>query len=742
MMSKLKVKNMKPEDIPPYTEQDLSLIQEAKYELFRRAKEEDMKLDEEKTSEAIDFGAEAHRGQYRASGEPYILHPIAVANILTELKLDTNSVITAILHDTLEDTSVTAEEIDKAFGKDVSKLVDGVTKLAKIEYQPEHIKQAENFRKLLLAISEDIRVLLVKLADRLHNMRTIKHIKNPQKRMRIAHETMEIYSPLAERIGIHKFKNELQDLAFAELHPEIRKSILNRLEFLRKEGTSLVETIITEITSNLEQAGIKADVTGREKTSCSIWRKMEHKNVAFEQLADIIAFRVLVKEDYDCYKALGVMHTKYHMIPGGFKDFISTPKANGYQSLHTIVMGPEQRCIEIQIRTFDMHQVAEYGVAAHWSYKQKVDSNTEGTQFRWVRELLEILDNASNAEEFLENTKLEMYYDQVFCFTPKGDLIALPKGATPVDFAFALHSNIGLSCIGARVNGRIVPLKTQLENGDQVEILRSKTPMPSPTWEKFVVTGKARAEIKKFVRSKQREEYLNLGRAMLAKTFQQGGKEFIEKSLAAVSDQFKRESAEDVVLGVGEGLINRVDVFKAVYPEESVNEKKSLNPFALLKFKTKKATPEKVESVPIKGLIPGMAIHFAGCCHPLPGDRIVGIVNTGKGITIHTADCEMLENFSATPERWIDVSWEGVGDDMYVGRIKVTVSNEPGSLAEITHAIAADRANISNIKIVGRSLDFFELTIDLEVRGVQQLSNLITSMRALHCVHSVERYKS
>lgn len=741
-MSKLKTKNTNQNEIPPYTENDLRLIQEAKDSLIQRAKEADLKLDQKKVMAAIDLAAEAHRGQYRASGEPYVLHPIAVAEILTELKLDTSSIMTAVLHDTIEDTSLTADDIERQCGKDVAKLVDGVTKLAKIEYQPEHVKQAENFRKLLLAISEDIRVLLVKLADRLHNMRTIKHIKNPQKRIRIAHETMEIYSPLAERIGIHKFKNELQDLAFAELHPEIRKSILNRLEFLRKEGTPLVETIIAEITANLTQAGIQAEVSGREKTSCSIWRKMEHKNVAFEQLADIIAFRVLVPTDYDCYKTLGVMHTKYHMIPGGFKDFISTPKANGYQSLHTIVMGPEQRCIEIQIRTYEMHQVAEYGVAAHWGYKEKVEAGTEGTQFRWIRELLEILDNASNAEEFLENTKLEMYYDQVFCFTPKGDLIALPKGATPVDFAFALHSNIGLSCIGARVNGRIVPLKTQLENGDQVEILRSKTPMPSPTWEKFVVTGKARAEIKKFVRSKQKEEYLNLGRAMLIKTFQQNGKEFVEKSLAAVSDQFKRENAEDVILGVGEGLINRIDVFKAVYPDDNVVEKKSMNPFALLKFKNKKPTPEKVESIPIKGLIPGMAIHFAGCCHPLPGDRIVGIVNTGKGITIHTADCEMLENFAATPERWIDVSWEGVGDDMYVGRLKVTVSNEPGSLAEITHAIAVDRANISNIKIIGRSLDFFELTLDLEVKGVQQLSNLITSLRALHCVHSVERYRS
>ncbi|MCE2991851.1 MAG: DUF5913 domain-containing protein, partial [Candidatus Jidaibacter sp.] len=421
---------------------------------------------------------------------------------------------------------------------------------------------------------------------------------------------------------------------------------------------------------------------------------------------------------------------------------ISTPKANGYQSLHTLVMGPEQRCIEVQIRTYEMHKVAELGVAAHWTYKQKVDSSTEGTQFRWIRELLEILDNASSAQEFLENTKLEMYYDQVFCFTPKGDLIALPKGATPVDFAFALHSNIGLSCIGARVNGRIVPLKSQLENGDQVEILRSKTPVPSPAWEKFVVTGKARAEIRKFIRSKQREEYYNLGKAVLIKTCQQSGHEFKEENLTQVLAQLKCDTTEEVIVSVGEGVINRMDVVNALYPDNKVSDKRSLNPLSLLKFKTKKPEMLENQSIPIKGLIPGMAIHFAGCCHPLPGDRIVGIVNTGKGITIHTADCEMLENFTNTPEKWIDVTWEGIGDEQQVGRIKVTVSNEFGSLAEVTRAIAQDLTNITNIKVIGRSLDFFELLLDVEVKGVNQLTNLIISLRALDCVHSAERYKA
>jgi guanosine-3',5'-bis(diphosphate) 3'-pyrophosphohydrolase len=696
-------------------------------------------VDLKKVEKAFKLSYKLHKGQMRASGEPYILHPIAVAEILLDIKLDTDSIVTAILHDTVEDTSVTLEDIAKEFGDDVARLVDGVTKLAKIEYQPEHVKQAENFRKLLLAISEDIRVLLVKLADRVHNMRTLNHIGKKDKRVRIAHETMEIYAPLAERIGIHKFKNELQDLAFAELHPDIRQSILSRLSFLRKEGTSLVDTIKGEVSKTLEAEGIKADIQGREKTSCSIWRKMESKNVAFEQLADIMAFRVIVDDISECYKALGIIHFNYHMIPGGFKDYISTPKGNGYRSLHTVVMGPEKRCIEIQIRTQEMHEIAELGVAAHWAYKQSTEYKKEGVQYRWIRELLDILENTSSPQEFLENTKLEMYYDQVFCFTPKGDLIALPRGATPVDFAFAVHSNVGLTCIGARVNGRIVPLKSKLDNGDQVEILRSKTPMPSPSWEKFVVTGKARAEIRKFIRSKQVEEYYNLGKVMLSKAFQQEALDYQEKELEACLDKFKKKNTSELVAAVGEGIIHRNEVLKAVHPELV---RKKAGPLSFFNFKsrskqTKAAQPK--QALPIRGLIPGMAVHFAGCCHPLPGDRIVGIVNTGRGITIHTVDCDMLENFSSTPERWIDVAWEDTENDLYIGRIKITTSNEPGSLASITAAIAD--ANISNIKIVGRSLDFFELILDVDVKGIDQLNNVITALRSLSCIHSVERAK-
>lgn len=694
------------------------------------------KLDIALVEKALHFASAVHAEQTRISGELYIYHPMEVAMILAELKMDTSTIITALLHDTMEDCAVTFQEIEEKFGYDIAKLVDGVTKLAKIEYQPEHVKQAENFRKLFIAISEDIRVLLVKLADRLHNMRTLSH-RSPDKRIKIAHETMEIYSPLAERMGIHKFKNELQDLAFAILSPDAKKSINSRLKFLRRDGMSLVETIIKEIEATLQEQNIKAEVTGREKTACSIWRKMENKSVTFEQLSDIIAFRIIVNTIPECYHALGAIHSRYHMIPGEFKDFISTPKANNYQSLHTVVMGPEQRCVEIQIRTHEMNEVAELGIAAHWAYKQGQNAN-EGMQYRWIRVLLEILENASDAEEFLEHTKLEMYYDQVFCFTPKGELIALPKGATAVDFAFAVHTALGLKCIGAKVNGRIVPLKHQLHNGDQVEILKSKTAMPSPTWERFVVTGKARAEIRKFVRLKQQQEYVLLGRALLAKICEENGQEFHEQDLKKVLKHFQKDSTVDLLAEVGDGIISRTDVFKVLFPEANLKKKKRT--LSLLSFAQKK--PKDNKPMPIAGLIPGMAVHFGGCCHPLPGDRIVGIVNSGKGITIHTHDCEVLDSLASSPERWLDVSWDMTNERLYVGRIKVTLSHEVGNFAEIFNAIAMEKLKIMNIKVIARSLDFFEILVDVETKNLQQLNALMTGLRALHKVYSVDRYHS
>ncbi len=716
------------------------------FELVEKVKSYDPDADEDAINRAYVYAMKKHGSQTRASGDPYFSHPLEVAYLLTDLRLDTASIVTALLHDTVEDTDATLEEIQKLFGKEVSTLVDGVTKLTRLESKSENAKQAENFRKLLLAMSEDIRVLLVKLADRLHNMRTLHYIKKEEKRQRIAHETLEIYAALAERIGMRHIKEELQDLAFSELRTEERNSIVNRLNFLREHGKTEIQKTMDEIKSCLKESGVeKFDIAGREKRPYSIWKKMEQKRLNFEQLSDIIAFRVIVKDIPACYHALGAIHAKWHMIPDEFDDYISTPKANGYRSLHTAVIGPYQHRIEVQIRTQEMHDFAENGVAAHWSYKQSGQSvATEGKQFRWIRELLEILDRASGPEDFLENTKLEMYHDQVFCFTPKGDLIALPKGASPVDFAYAVHSGIGDTCVGAKVNGRIVPLRTQLLNGDQVDIITSKTQTPSPTWERFVVTGKARAAIRRYIRTQQRKEYEALGKAILQKAFKQENKEVSEKQLEESLKHFGRKSLEDLYAELGEGLLSRHQVVEHFFPRKS--SAADVIRRRLFRRKPQAADFAKREKVAIRGLIPGMAMHFAGCCHPIPGDRIVGVVTTGKGVTIHTEDCDRLREIERKePERVLDVAWDEDEADKskpgtYVGRVKAVVAHEKGGLAKVANAIAKDMGNITNIKITNRATDFFEMFIDIEVRDIKHLNTIIANLRSESIVQSVDRH--
>ncbi len=692
---------------------------------------------------ACKFGEKAHEHQKRASGEPYFMHPLEVAEMLAGLRLDTASIITGLLHDTVEDTPVTLADIEREFGAEIASLVDGVTKLSKIEGKSEQVKQAENLRKLVVATSEDIRVLLVKLMDRLHNIRTLDHIPAIEKRRRIAHETMEIYATLAERIGMRAVKDELQDRCFAVLHTDARDSILQRLNFLRKEGQGQIDDILSELKSLMHKNGITATVSGREKKPYSIWRKMEIKNLEFEQLADIMAFRIVVKDIGTCYQALGAVHAAYHMVPGHFNDYISTPKPNGYKSLHTAVIGPHKQRIEIQIRTEEMHHFAEYGVAAHWSYKQGTPTGTtDGKQYRWVRELLDILESAAEPEEFMEHTKLQMYHDQVFCFTPRGDLLELPRGATPVDFAFAVHSDVGRTCVGAKVNGRIVPLRSKLENGDQVEIIRSKTQTPSPSWERFVVTAKARAEIRKYLRQQQLKEYTRLGKAMLVKAFQDEEHEMSDKLLEPALKIFSKKQHEDLYAAVGEGLISRQQVVEAIFPgrrEAAEQAKKNLTLWPL----KKKQRVSSEHALPIRGLVTGMAVHYAKCCHPLPGDRIMGIIATGKGVTIHTIDCSTLENFTHTPERWIEVAWdqEEESSGVYVGRIRIVVSHEPGSLAAIANIIAKELGNITNLKIINRSSDFFEIRVDMEVRDVRHLTSIIAALRSSPIIQSVERFQ-
>jgi GTP diphosphokinase / guanosine-3',5'-bis(diphosphate) 3'-diphosphatase len=703
------------------------------FELVELVRSYDPTADEAALNRAYVYSMKAHGAQLRASGDPYFSHPVEVAGILARMKLDTASIVTGLLHDTVEDTVATRDDIERVFGREIARLVDGVTKLSRIELQSDQTKQAENFRKLVLAMSEDIRVLLVKLADRLHNMQTLGFIRESEKRRRIARETMDIYAPLAERLGMQRMKDELEDLAFAELQPDARDSIIGRLEFLRQQGAALVPRIEAELQKRLAEGGLPGSaVSGREKSPCSIWRKMQRKNVAFEQLSDVMAFRVLVDGVGDCYHALGVIHSGYHVVPGRFKDYISTPKPNNYRSLHTGVIGPEQQRIEVQIRTRDMHEVAEFGVAAHWSYKQGA-GKTEGPQYRWLRGLLDILDHASGAEEFLEHTKLEMFQDQVFAFTPKGDLIALPRGATTVDFAYAVHSEIGDTCVGAKINGRLVPLRTTLGNGDQVEIITSKAQRPSPTWERFVVTGKARARVRRFVRTQQRAQYFDLGKAIVQKAFRQEGHEFTERPLEPVLKTFNCAAVEDLYVAVGQGLVTGRAVVNAVFPQPQDRGKV----VSLARARKKPARSDA--PIAIRGLIPGMALHFAGCCHPLPGDRIVGIVTTGKGVTIHTIDCDTLENFADTPERWLDVAWSSDGDAIHVGRLNVMIANEPGNLGSLTTVIGKQGGNITNLKITNRSQDFFEMMLDIEVADVKHLTTIIAALRANPVINSVER---
>ncbi len=554
---------------------------------------------------------------------------------------------------------------------------------------------------------------------------------------------MEIYAPLAERIGMRRIQEELEDTAFAELNPDARQSIVTRLKFLSERGGDLVARIVDQLKRVLTEDQVDVALSGREKTPHSIWRKMQRKNVGFEQLSDIMAFRVVVKDVPDCYRALGVIHSHYPVVPGRFKDYISTPKPNGYRSLHTGVIGPEQQRIEIQIRTTDMHAVAESGVAAHWSYAEGRPSGNEGKSYRWLRELLDLLEHAADPQEFLEHTKLELFQDQVFCFTPKGDLINLPRGATIVDFAYAVHSEVGDHCVGGKINGRMMPLKTQLANGDQVDVITSKAQTPSPLWERFVFTGKARARIRRFIRSQQRAQFVTLGRSMLQKLFQKEGYEFADKSVENVLRGFKCQYPDDLYAMIGEGQLIDRDVFSAIFPGITLATAPNglVSPRIRARAKSAKGAKGANGGVPIKGLIPGVAIHFAGCCHPLPGDRIVGISAAGRGVTIHTIDCDTLSQFTDQTDRWVDVSWESdaEGAGLTIGRIALVVANEPGSLGALSTVIAKNEGNITNLKIVNRTQQFWEMVIDVEVRNVKHLTNVIAALRATPAINAVER---
>ena len=723
------------------------------FELTEKVHAYDPKADTGLIDAAYVLAMQAHGNQRRDNGDPYISHPIAVADILAGYRLDTASIVTGLLHDTIEDTPVKLKDIEARFGKQVAGLVDGVTKLTRLELQSDRTKQAENFRKLVLAMSRDIRVLLVKLADRLHNMRTLHFVQKPERRQRIARETMDIYAPLAERIGMDAIKTELQTLSFSELEPEAFGTIQARLNFLRGQGADVIDEVRAELTRICREAGVKViEVGGREKSPYSIWEKMQRRNVAFEQLSDLMAFRVVVETKADCYAALGAVHSAYQVIAGRFKDNISTPKSNGYQSLHTGVTlrEPRNQKIEIQIRTPDMNDIAENGVASHWLYKThdaKVDGN-DTKQFRWVQDLLEILEDSSAPDEFLENTKLELYGDQVFCFTPKGQLIPLPRGATSVDFAYAVHSQVGDTCVGAKINGRLLPLRTQLANGDQVEIMTARGGTPSPQWERFCVTGKARARIRRFIHQEQREQSRDAGKAELTKAFRQAGVDGSEKALEPHLKALKHASLEELYIAVGNGNLAPRDVVVAAYPELRQAARSQRMVPGLMPRTARGTKPD--HGMPVTGLVPGMAYSFAGCCHPVPGDEIVGIVATGKGVTIHGRECQTLAGFAATPERFIDVDWNyevlhkssGAGKTpAHTARIAVVTGNDQSALAVVTNAIAKQDGAISNLKIVNRQSDFMETLVDVDVRDIAHLAKVLAGLRGANGIQSVERAK-
>jgi GTP pyrophosphokinase len=729
------------------------------HELVGRVLRYNPQANEDLLNRAYVYAMRAHGAQTRASGDPFFSHPLEVAAILTELKLDDATIVAAVLHDTIEDTASTREEIDRYFGKEIGALVEGLTKLKKLDLVSKRAAQAENLRKLLLAIADDVRVLLVKLADRLHNMRTLQFVL-PSKRARIAEETLDIYAPLAGRMGMQSMRDELEDLAFRHLMPEAHVMIAGRLNELRKKNGAIIARIETELSDRFKERGIVAEVRGRQKQPYSVWSKMERKSIAFEQLSDIFGFRILVKSVEDCYRAVGVVHTTWPTVPGRFKDYISTPKQNDYQSIHTTVVGPGRQRAELQIRTNEMQAVAEYGIAAHALYKDgrptdAASLSKESLAYQWLRRTIELLSEGDSPEEFLEHTKLELFHDQVFCFTPKGRLIALPRGATPIDFAYAVHTSIGNSAVGAKINGRVMPLISQLQNGDEVEIIRAKGHQAPPSaWETVAVTGKARAAIRRATRDAVRAQYAGLGKQIVARAFERAGKGYAPDRLRAALPRLARGSVEDVFAAVGRGEMFSGDVVKAVHPE--VKEERAagaapqkheagwfgLRKAASLVFKVPGASETAGNKpIPIRGLSGDLPVRFAPNGGAVPGDRIVGILTPGEGITIYPIQSPALTAFDDQPERWLDVRWDIDIDkrELFPAQIKVNAINEPGTLASIATVIGEHGGNIDDIRVHARSPDFREMVIDIEVMDVKHLNTIIAQLKAKTVVSNVER---
>ena len=693
------------------------------YELVEKIKLFNPDANEKLINRGYVFAMKAHGTQVRANGDPYFSHPLEVANILCDMQMDSDTIIAALLHDTVEDCGVSLEQIDQIFGKNITLLVDGVTKLTKYEQHTSQAKQAENFGKLLIATSKDIRVLLIKLADRLHNMRTINYVNKPHKRKNKARETLDIYAPLAGKIGVTKIKDELEDLSFSVLQRDVYEYIMKKLNELERDD-NIIQTIVSQIKKITHNSGISSTIYGRIKRPYSIWHKMIKKNISIDQLLDTVAFRIITDSIEDCYKVFGILHTNYKALPARVKDYISTPKPNGYQSLHTGVMGPNNQRIEIQIRTKKMHDIAEFGVAAHWPYKDPSKVQTE-----MISNLVEIHSKSTSYEEFLETCKLEMYQKKLFCFSPDGFIKELPEGATPIDFAYSVHSELGNKCESAKVNGKHVPLMTRLKNGDQVEIITSENQYPSPNWEHFVVTGKAKVNIRKFIRIKKPADCIKLGQQIIQQTAYKYNVIFSENDICSMLDKFKCNNLDTIYNAVATGTIKANEMIYTKYPE-LINKP----------LTTKQLNSKNDHKISLSGLIPGIAIHYSKCCHPLPGDNIVGIIMPSRGIFVHMYDCTILESFSQEPDRWINVSLNSKKKDItYTGKLNIIADNTTGCLGKITSIIGQHNSNISNLKIITRSKNIFELHVNLEVKKADHLSEIIAFLRASDSINKVKR---
>ena len=674
---------------------------------------------------AYTYGTQMHHGQTRKSGEPYFTHPVAVAAILTEQHLDDATIVTALLHDTIEDTKSTYSEVERLFGLEVAELVDGVTKLTNLQLSSAQSQQAENFRKLFMAMSKDLRVILVKLADRLHNMRTIKSMA-VEKQAQKARETMEIFAPLAGRMGMQWMREELEDLSFKVLNPEARNSIIRRFLILQREAGDVVHQISSDIRAELDKAHLEADVYGRAKKPHSIWRKMQEKDLAFSSLSDIYGFRIICRSVADCYSILGVIHGRWRAVPGRFKDYISQPKTNGYRSIHTTVSGRDGKRVEVQVRTQEMHEVAEAGVAAHWAYRQgKRTANPFAVDpAKWVSQLTERFDEGDH-DEFLEHVKLEMYSDQVFCFTPKGDVIQLPRGATPLDYAYAIHTRIGNSCVSAKIDGIRVPLWTRLKNGQSVEIITAEGQTPQSSWIDIVTTGRAKAAIRRSLREEDRGRFVKLGHELARAAFDHVGRKASDKALRTAAKMLGLADEQDLLARLGSAELTARKVLETLYPELTL------------------AQADEVDAKrPIIGLSVDQTLKRAQCCQPVPGERIVGITYPGRGVIVHAIDCRALEEFEEQPKRWIDLYWQsGRHPAVYTVSLDVAISNDAGVLGRICTLIGDQKANISDLKFTERKPDYYRLMIDVDLRDVEHLHMAMTALEAETDVAQVARVR-